>query len=135
MGIGTILGSSYTPPNLNGYLLCGSNSTYLINTTGGNNTPTLSVNNLPSHNHGGTATTTNSSTGTSHTHTFTDYYYLDNSNTPKAEGGDGAGNSDINRTTNPAVYTDHDVSIDKNGGNSSINVENKSYIINWIIKF
>jgi microcystin-dependent protein len=139
MGIGTITVNDYTPPDLQGNLLCGYNTTYLINNRGGANQYTLTVNNLPSHNHGGSVTTTNSSTGTSHMHTFDDYNYDDNNNKPKAEGGDGHGNSTDIRTTQAAVYTNHSVSIDPSGGinstsTSSINIENRSYVINWIVK-
>ena len=142
MGIGTITVNDYNPPDLQGYLLCGYNTTYLINYHEGvvGNQRTLTVNNLPSHVHGGGVTTTNSSTGNSHRHTFVDYNYDDNANIPKADGGDGAGNSKIiDRITQAAVYTNHSVSIDPSGGinstsTSSINIENRSYVINWIVK-
>lgn len=135
MGIGTITNETYTPPDLRGYLLCGYDGTNQINTFAGQtaNQLTLYVGQLPDHNHGTTATTT-SNTNNSHTHTYDDSKYIDNSDDPKAEGGDGHGNRQADETTGAAVYTDHVVTIDTTGGTDSINVANKSYVINWIIK-
>ena len=135
MGIGTITDGNYTPPDLRGYLLCGYDGTNQINTFAGQtaNQLTLNVNQLPDHTHGGTATTT-SNTNNSHTHTYDDYKYIDNSNDPKAEDGNGEGNKTANETTGEADYTNHVVTINPTGGSDSINVANKAFVINWIIK-
>ena len=140
MGIGTITDGNYTPPDLRGYLLCGYDNTNQINTFAGQtgNQVTLNVNHLPDHSHNGTKTTS-SNTNASHSHTYNDYYYYedadDNDDDAYAEGGDGAGNSTRNNvTTGTASYTNHTVTINSTGGTDSINVANKAYVINWIIK-
>jgi len=50
IGTGTI-NASYTPPNLLGRFLRGSNSAVAVNTNGGNDSITLSTNEMPAHNH------------------------------------------------------------------------------------
>jgi len=51
MGIGSESGTSYIPPNLNGYFLQQTPSGSTVGDTGGNSTATLSEANMPSHTH------------------------------------------------------------------------------------
>jgi microcystin-dependent protein len=141
LGIGTLINGNadYTPPNLSGYLLCGSDDTYPILSFNGvtNNEIILTKEQLPSHTHG--TITTNSGGGT-HTHTYYDYYFSDNSNitsTTKSAGGDGHGSRYNTRTTGYPTYTNHTVTIGSAGQSlpTALNIANRSYVIYWIIKY
>lgn len=72
IGTGTI-NASYTPPNLLGRFLRGSNGVVAVNSNGGNDNITLTNNELPAHNHAITDAEHNHSiTDKEHTHTITD---------------------------------------------------------------
>lgn len=76
--IGTTYGigdgtSTFNIPDYRDRFLIGASATYPLGTTGGGNSITLSIGNLPSHTHGVTDPThTHTFTGVPHTHTVTD---------------------------------------------------------------
>jgi len=140
LGIGALSNAdaNYTPPDLTGYLLCGSDNTYAIRTFDGviSNQITLSQNQLPAHTHG---TITSASGGGDHTHTYDEYYFSDTSNITgqQSASGDGAGNTGVSRTTDNSSYIDHTLTIGSAGQSSptAFSIANRSYVIHWIIKY
>ena len=138
LGIGTLSDANYTPPDLTGYLLCGSDDTYPIRSFNGvsNNEITLSQTQLPAHTHGNI--TTNG--GGSHTHTHGDYLFDDDNaltGFEKTASGNGSGNSSNARATSVPTYTNHTLTIGSAGQTTptAFSIANRSYVINWIIKY
>jgi microcystin-dependent protein len=140
LGIGALSNAdaNYTPPNLNGRILTGKNSTgssVNINTTqGSNSVTTLSSGNLPPHNHSisfGDAT---------HTHTYSD-------KTPSFIAGQQAESNNVGSTnciakasrntdsTNDAHTHTVTVSGVTTATGTSILIKNRAFHIVWIVKY
>ena len=140
LGIGTLSNSdaNYTPPNLNGRILTGKNSTgssVNINTTQGSNSVTLTSDNLPAHNHSITFA------DATHTHTF-----LDKRPTGIAGQQPNSNNvgstldcvSNVERTTNEETDAhSHTVAVSgvTTSTGTSIAIKNLAFHINWIVKY
>jgi microcystin-dependent protein len=139
LGIGTLINGNadYTPPNLNGRILTGKNSTSSsvnINTTQGTNSIILTSNNLPQHNHSITIA------NATHSHTYND-------NTPDTYSSTQGSSNDIGdyncvtrtqRTTNSSTDAHtHNITIDavSTTTDSSILIKNLAFHIKWIVKY
>lgn len=104
---------------IEGRLLIGANSTYEVGTTGGSATHTLTVNEMPSHNHGGLTNTTGN-----HAHdVYSDSAILVNI------GGTihvGSGGGTVNASGSSHIYTntmgDHSHTITAQGGGQAFNI-------------
>lgn len=144
MGIGSIVSTDYISPNLNGRIMMGptcAGSNFTLNTNQGqtDNQVTLSVSNLPSHNH------TISLTDSSHTHSYSDATptYLNTDNNQSQFGDNSTGYLGKNdSTTGPAsdAHT-HTVTIGSiydsvgSGLGNSISIKNSAFHIQWIVKY
>ena len=137
LGIGTLISGNYIPPDLNGRILTGKNSTgssVNINTTQGTNTITLTSGNLPQHNHSITIS------DASHTH---DYLDMTPSNIPgQQQQSNNLGSIDnVTKTTKTTGDTDdshtHNITVDNvtTPTGSSVLIKNRAFHIKWIVKY
>jgi len=128
LGIGS--GTSfYTPPNLKGQFLYGSTNTSIVNITGGSNSVTLSIANLPSHTHTGTTDYTNIE------HYHSDHWLAPGSNAQNGYNGQ-AGQIAGNPFSSSADLA-HTHTFTTNGGQGqgqSFSIVPPSSTVNWIIK-
>jgi microcystin-dependent protein len=153
--IGTTYGgdgvSTFALPDLRGRVPIGAGSGYSLGTTGGSETRTLTVNEMPSHNHTGTI----DYSGT-HSHTYQDAYFAENTGrNPKVFGlaaGSDYDNNFYYRTTSNGYTSDpndastflssgsggahtHTMSITSNGGGNSFSIMQPYITLSYIIKY
>lgn len=83
IGSGGFDNNGYTPPNFQNCFLRGCPGGTPLNSTGGSDTVTIDLDNIPSHNHTGTTST---SLASSSTQTVTHYHQLYNTGKKYAEG-------------------------------------------------
>ena len=129
-------GGTTTAPNLIDRFIVGANNsggtgtagTNNVSNTGGNNNITLSISQMPAHDHGGT---TNS--GGAHTH---DVSY-DRSNSTSDGGGPGVSNREDGRSTVTVTSTSagsHSHTIASQGSGSAIDIRPRFYALAYIMK-
>ena len=126
IGIGTLDTDNYSPPNLKGRFLYGANDSMPIHNTGGNSNITLSIDNMPSHNHD----ISSSQMEHSHTYTVTD----DDEQTEWGSGQYVARNSPYDRTTS-AVAPEIMSESTHVGSGTSFNILPPYYTVNYILKY
>lgn len=152
--INTVYGSgngstTFNLPNLQDRIPVGKMSSTTLGGTGGNNSITLSTNQLPSHTHDGTT----NSDGT-HSHTINDPGHSHSQNTinddfnssgsnPPGFAADSAGSrtwNNINSSTtgisiNQNGSHTHTFTTGSTGGGESIDIRNKYIVMNYIIRY
>lgn len=127
IGTGTLDTGNYSPPNLKGRFLYGANDSMPIHNTGGNSNITLSIDNMPSHNHD------ISSSQMEHSHT----YQASGSKEWTDLGNDKSVARDdhhLERNTSAVApkITSESTPV---GGDASFNILPPYYIVNYILKY
>jgi microcystin-dependent protein len=129
-------GGTTTAPNLMDRFIIAGNATggtgtagaYALGNTGGNSTITLSIAQMPSHDHGGSTSTTGA-----HTHDVT----YNQSNGTSDGGGPGASNREDGKSGTTVTSTsagDHAHTIAAQGSGSAIDIRPKYYALAYIMK-
>lgn len=98
---------------------------------GGEKTHTLVINEIPSHDHGGTT-----STNGSHSHSYTDTYRTGTQNIVALSGSGITAADELTTTDTKDTYSNgsHNHTISSQGGNQAHNVLQPYIVINYIIK-
>ncbi|MEX0597430.1 MAG: tail fiber protein, partial [Candidatus Paceibacterota bacterium] len=152
--IGTIYGAgngstTFNLPNLTGRMIIGVNPSFPLSTTGGSSFHTLTIPQLPAHNHTGT---TDSSGSHSHSvndpgHSHSQINGRDDGNVSNQPGQAPPGDGEPNETGAPTESAATGISINSNGAhthsfttastgsNSSFSLLNPYIALNYIIKF
>ena len=107
-----------------GRVLIGAGGGYTVGQTGGSSTATLSIDNMPSHNHGGGTGTV--SAGGSHSHTFT----IGNFGTPSTNVGYSSKTPSNTFTTNSANgMPAHSHTISSQGSGKAFSIQNPYLVV------
>jgi microcystin-dependent protein len=144
MSIGTKNGLKYTPPDLRKYTMSGTNTAANLKTSVGNVDNSHNITVVPRHTHSAPNVTHNSITN--HTHTHSDWYMGADAaepygNSQQADGGDredidGAiADMSANRTTTSNTHSHASSFSNFTGSGTPVNILNRCYIINWIVKY
>jgi microcystin-dependent protein len=161
----SVIGNTYgNPVNSNNFILpnlqqrmpLGKSNSNNLGDISGNSSITLSINQLPSHNHIGTTdisgTHSHTATDSGHTHSYDDAYFAENSGNGQTFYGTGAStdndNSYVYRTPTPTTSNGfaninlanngghaHTFTTDSRGSGSSINIMNPYLVLNYLIKY
>ena len=137
-------GTKYIPPDLRKYTMIGTNTTANLKTSVGNVDNSHNITEVPRHNH--SAANVNHNSITNHTHTHTDWYMGENGDEPyddsqQADGGDrerGDGSikdASNNRITSSNTHSHASSFSNSIGSGTPVNILNRCYIINWIVKY
>jgi microcystin-dependent protein len=145
MGVGSISGSYYTPPDLRNLFLRGASTdaSTLVNRSIGNNTVTLTESNIPSHSHSGNTNASTSLLSLSDPGHIHNMYNTGNMYAPQGGGNRFLGLrsavtiSTVPNTTGMSIVDpghSHSFTTNTTGNGTSFSIVPKSYCVNYLIK-